>query len=191
MHLNFDEMLLKIYEKLLERKIKRVPRHIVIVSGKVGEGFLRLAKWCRKFGIKEITICTHNSLDIESLKGFRVKVINNGEAEEIEGSNPVINVLNYSGRDEIINVTRKIAEKVKSGEISIEQVDESLFERFLAIRSSPDIIIKAGNDIPDFLIWQSIYSELFFADIDWENLRYVDFLRILREYQRRERRYGR
>ncbi len=191
MHLNFDEMLLKIYEMLLERKIERVPRHIVIVGGKIGEGFLKLVNWCRKFGVEEITICTHNSFDISSLKGFRVRLINNGEAKEFDGSKPTINVLNFSGRDEILNVVRKIAEKVKSGELDVEEVDESLFESFLAIKSSPDIIIKAGNDIPDFLIWQSIYSELLFADIDWENLRYADFLRILREYQRRERRYGR
>ncbi len=80
---------------------------------------------------------------------------------------------------------------VEKGELKVEDVDENLFERFLTIKSPPDMIIKAGNDIPDFLIWQGIYAELYFADIDWQNLRYADFLRILREYQRRERRYGR
>jgi undecaprenyl diphosphate synthase len=50
--------------------------------------------------------------------------------------------------------------------------------------------MRAGEEIPDFLIWQSIYSELYFLDIDWKSFRYVDFMRCIRDYQRRERRYG-
>ncbi|MEM0331008.1 MAG: undecaprenyl diphosphate synthase family protein, partial [Archaeoglobaceae archaeon] len=64
-------------------------------------------------------------------------------------------------------------------------------ESLLSLRSQPDLIVKAGKEIPDFLIWQSIYSELLFTDVDWGTIRYIDFLRIIREYQGRERRYGR
>ncbi|HJJ74275.1 MAG TPA: undecaprenyl diphosphate synthase family protein, partial [Methanocorpusculum sp.] len=42
----------------------------------------------------------------------------------------------------------------------------------------------------DFLIWQSVYSELFFCDVNWHKFRYVDFLRALRDFQSRQRRFG-
>ncbi|WP_456330047.1 undecaprenyl diphosphate synthase family protein [Archaeoglobus sp.] len=184
-------MLVRVYEKLLEREIHKVPKHIVVVTDSMGEGFLRLARWCRKFGVDEITICGNFQLDSFFFEGFRVRVITNEGVEVKDGSKPTINILTFTGREEIINVVKKIAKLVEKGEFNVEDVDEKLFEKFLTIKSPPDIIIKAGNDIPDFLIWQSIYAEIYFADIDWQNLRYVDFLRILREYQRRERRYGR
>lgn len=194
-------MLLKIYEKLLEREIKKVPNHVVVISSRIGEGFLKFASWCRKFGVKEITICTHENVSGEFLRGFNVRIID-GNAEgsmvgkeddkwKAEEDMPVLNIIvGYTGHEEIVNTVRKLAQMVANGGLNPEDVDEKIIESFLAVKTPPDIIIKAGNEVPEFLIWQSIYSELYFADIDWENLRYVDFLRILREYQRRERRYG-
>ncbi|AIG97586.1 undecaprenyl diphosphate synthase family protein [Archaeoglobus fulgidus] len=184
-------MLLRIYEKLLEREIQKVPKHIVVVTNSIGEGFLNLAKWCRKFEVDEITICGNTQIDESFFDGFKLRIIRNGSVEEKDGLKPTINILTFTGREEIINVVRKVAKMVERGELEVDEVDENLFEKFLTIKSPPDMIIKAGNDIPDFLIWQGIYAELYFADIDWQNLRYADFLRILREYQRRERRYGR
>ncbi len=185
-------MLLRIYEKMLENKISKVPRHIVVVCGGLEEGFLKFAKWCRKFGVEEITLCTHEEVDTKFLRGFEVRRVNKGVVEIVNGQKPRINVVTgYTGHDEIVVAVRKLAEKVKSGEMSPEDVDERTIDSLLAVKSQPDMIVKAGNQIPEFLIWQGIYSELYFADIDWKNLRYVDFLRILREYQRRERRYGR
>ncbi len=185
-------MLLRIYEKMLEREIKKIPRHIVVICNQLGEGFLKFAAWCRKFGVEEITVCSHNRINEDLLKGFKVRMIQNEHVEEKEGEMPTINVLaGYTGHEEILNTVRKLAEMVRRGELRPEEVDEKVFEKFLTVKTSPDIIIKAGNEVPEFLIWQGIYSELYFADIDWENFRYVDFLRILREYQRRERRYGR
>ncbi|MGB4051813.1 MAG: undecaprenyl diphosphate synthase family protein, partial [Methanoculleus sp.] len=55
----------------------------------------------------------------------------------------------------------------------------------------PDLVIKTGADhLTDFLIWQSVYSELFFLDVNWALLRKVDFLRALRDFQSRARRFG-
>ncbi|MFA7199277.1 MAG: undecaprenyl diphosphate synthase family protein, partial [Methanoculleus sp.] len=54
------------------------------------------------------------------------------------------------------------------------------------------LVIKTGGDhLTDFLIWQSVYSELFFLDVNWALLRKVDFLRALRDFQSRARRFGR
>ena len=185
-------MLLKLYEFLLKRKIKKVPGHVVIIdSGDISEEVLtKFVKWCKEFGIKEISICVEKDLDVKP-NGFKLKYVKDGNVKEFGDGDIIVNIVYDSGKEEIVNALRKIAELVIDGKMKPEDVDEKVIEEFLSIKSQPDLIIKAGNEIPRFLIWQSIYSELYFADIDWKSFRYVDFLRILREYQRRERRYGR
>ncbi len=185
-------MLLKVYELLLKRKIKTVPRHVVIIdSGDITEdALIKFVKWCKEFGVEEISVCVEKDIRINA-NGFRVRYVKDGNVEEFGNGDVIVNIVYDNGKEEIVNALRKLAEFVVRGEINPEDVDEEVIERFLSIKSQPDLIIKAGNEIPRFLIWQSIYSELYFADIDWKSFRYVDFLRILREYQRRERRYGR
>ena len=68
---------------------------------------------------------------------------------------------------------------------------EEIIEANLLYKVTPDFIIKTGgNHLTDFLIWQSVYSELFFCDVNWNRFRYVDFLRALRDFQSRQRRFG-
>jgi len=56
----------------------------------------------------------------------------------------------------------------------------------------PDLVIRAGGkQLSDFMIWQAAYSELYFTDVNWLRLRKIDFLRAIRDYQGRERRFGR
>jgi undecaprenyl diphosphate synthase len=52
------------------------------------------------------------------------------------------------------------------------------------------VVKTGGSHLTDFLIWQSVYSELFFSDVNWRLFRKVDFLRALRDYQARKRRFG-
>lgn len=174
---------------MLERKIKKVPRHITLICSEVNENFKRFLEWCRKFGIREVTVCTGSfPLKIENV---RLNFIEEDRSYGTGEGDLTINVVRSEGRKEIVAAIREIARKVVNGELRNEEIDEKTFESFLKIRSQPDMIIKAGSEVPEFLLWQSIYSELYFTDIDWNTLRYVDFLRILREYQKRERRYGR
>ncbi|MCD6145172.1 MAG: undecaprenyl diphosphate synthase family protein, partial [Methanosarcinales archaeon] len=53
------------------------------------------------------------------------------------------------------------------------------------------VIRAGGKHLTDFLIWQTIYSELYFTDVNFTDMRRLDFLRIIRDYQKRQRRYGR
>ncbi|MCD6492436.1 MAG: undecaprenyl diphosphate synthase family protein, partial [Archaeoglobaceae archaeon] len=186
--------------KMLERKIKIVPKHIMIVADKEltqnFDQFLRFLDWSKKFGINEITICfPSDCINVNKFKdtNFFVKVIRNGEVFEFgKKGDFILNlILGYRGKDEIVDAVKKIASLVECRKLDIEEVDESLIEKFLIIKSSPDLIIRAGKEIPEFLTWQSIYSELYFIDIEWKSFRYIDFLRCLRDFQRRERRYGR
>jgi len=202
-------MLRKIYDKKLETEIKsqKVPEHILVIVSEEEffeniDKFAEFVKWCKKFSVKEVTIAVNsvpNKDKVEHVtKIFRekiktkIKILGEEIEYELDGSYPVVN-LNFGlkGRREIVNATKELARLVLSGKMDIEEIDEKTIERFLKIQSEPDIIIRAGSETQDFLIWQSIYSEHIFFDTDWKNLRYTDFLRILRDYQRRERRYGR
>ncbi len=166
-----EEILMPIYIKMLEKKVKRgrIPSHLMVVAEELPETFL---EWCEKFGVKEVTVCS-GKVDLKSREKMKV------------------NVVRVKGREEVLLAVKKLAELVEKGEIEPEEVNEKLFESFLEVKNPPDLIVRVENEIPDFLIWQSIYSELYFADINLKRFRYVDFLRCLRDYQRRERRYGR
>jgi len=184
-------LLHKIYEKMLERRIERVPNHIVVICDEVNDKFEMFINWCKKFGIKEVTLCISSSPKLD-INGIKIKYIDDSKVVETGHGEFLLNVIaNYSGKDEIIGAIKKLAYMVTNGKIEPDKLKEEDIEKMLTIKSQPDMIIKAGNEIPEFLIWQSIYSEIYFIDIDWKTFRYVDFLRMLREYQRRERRYGR
>jgi tritrans,polycis-undecaprenyl-diphosphate synthase [geranylgeranyl-diphosphate specific] len=102
----------------------------------------------------------------------------------------------YGGRAEIVDATKTIAMKVKSGELSIDDVSESTFEKYLSTsymdKQDPDIIIRTSGEkrLSGFLLWQAAYSELLFLDVYWPEFRLIDLLRAIRTFQRRKRRFG-
>ena len=104
--------------------------------------------------------------------------------------------LAYGGRAEIVDATRKIAREVESGGLAPKEIDERLFERYLYTahmpKQDPDLIIRTSGEerLSGFLLWQSAYSELCFLDVNWPDFRHIDFLRAVRTYQRRKRRFG-
>jgi len=97
----------------------------------------------------------------------------------------------YGGKQEIVDAARKL---IKLG-ISAEKVNERVFERFLYTNGTPevDILIRTGGEkrLSNFLIWQIAYAGLFFVDKYWPEFEKKDFLEILKEFERRERRFGR
>ncbi|MFP3985395.1 MAG: polyprenyl diphosphate synthase [Candidatus Bathyarchaeia archaeon] len=104
--------------------------------------------------------------------------------------------LAYGGRAEIVDATKKIADKVKRGELPLEKIDETVFEKFLYTaympKPDPDLIIRTSGEerLSGFLLWQSAYSELCFLDLFWPDFRRIDLLRAVRTFQRRKRRFG-
>ncbi|ABU81768.1 polyprenyl diphosphate synthase [Ignicoccus hospitalis] len=117
----------------------------------------------------------------EATKGYNKRVINVAVC--------------YGGRQEIVDAVRKIAWKVKRGELEPDQIDENVITQHLYTENlpDPDLIIRTSGEerISNFLLWQSAYSELYFANIYWPEIRRIDILRALRDYQRRQRRFGR
>jgi tritrans,polycis-undecaprenyl-diphosphate synthase [geranylgeranyl-diphosphate specific] len=102
----------------------------------------------------------------------------------------------YSGRAEIVDAAKKIAEEVHEGKLDPEKVDEQTFEQHLYTshmpNQDPDLIIRTSGEerLSGFLLWQSAYSELCFLDVYWPDFRSIDLLRAVRTFQKRKRRFG-
>jgi len=102
--------------------------------------------------------------------------------------------LSYSGRWEIINAVKNIAEKVKSGKLHINDINESLFSDFLTTSGfpDPDLVIRSGGEfrISNFLLWQIAYSEVYITDVLWPEFSKEYLFEAISDFQKRERRYG-
>ncbi len=104
----------------------------------------------------------------------------------------------YGGRQEIVDAVRSLVrDKAKGGgqlpEI-IEQITADAIGHYLYVPDipDPDLIIRTSGEIrlSGFLLWQSAYSEFYFSDVYWPAFRKIDFLRAIRSYQQRQRRFG-
>jgi undecaprenyl diphosphate synthase len=126
--------------------------------------------------------------EIKKISSIARLVLHYGTTEEVSGTGlEVVVAIGKSGREEITECIRRLAENG----IQPSEIDEKTLESCLTFRYDPDIVVKTGGDhLTDFLIWQSVYSELFFSDVNWKYFRRVDFLRVLRDYQSRIRRFG-
>ena len=103
--------------------------------------------------------------------------------------------ISYSGRWELTEATRRIAEKVRLGSMDPDEVDEHVIEEHLetAGMPDPDLLIRTGGDlrVSNFLLWQVAYSEIFVTESSWPEFRRRHLYRILKQFQDRERRFGR
>ncbi|MBP1747816.1 MAG: pyrophosphate synthase [Deltaproteobacteria bacterium] len=100
--------------------------------------------------------------------------------------------LSYSGRKEIIRAVRLISEDMKNGRI--KRIDERTFKRYLYSPDipDPDLLIRTSGEmrVSNFLLWQIAYTEMYVTDILWPDFRKEAFLDALREFAKRERRFG-
>tara|TARA_B100001964_G_scaffold244924_1_gene328893 strand:+ start:2971 stop:3741 length:771 start_codon:yes stop_codon:yes gene_type:complete len=122
--------------------------------------------------------------------------IKNAENLTSEYNNSYLNLaVAYGGRQEVLDAVKKIAENVKNGLLELDLIDEKTIGDNLYTNGSPDpdLIIRTSGEwrISGFLLWQSAYSELYFCESYWPLIRKIDFLRAIRAFQRRKRRFGR
>ncbi len=130
-----------------------------------------------------------------ALPGYVRKAIDYAESRTEDYDNYHYNIaVAYGGREEIVSAIRDIARQVERGELKPEEITEENVDEnlYTAALPDPDLILRTSGEerISNFLLWQLAYSELYFADVNWPDLRKVDFLRAIRDYQRRQRRYG-
>jgi undecaprenyl diphosphate synthase len=102
--------------------------------------------------------------------------------------------MNYGGRDEITRAVKKIAQEVKDGKISPNEISEALISSHLDTGDIPDpeLIIRTSGEYrtSNFLLWQSAYSEYYFTDKLWPDFTIDDFKDAIRYYQGIDRRFG-
>jgi len=96
----------------------------------------------------------------------------------------------YGGRDEIVQAASRIAD----AGIPADNLDESIFARYLYSTGipDPDLVIRTGGEsrLSNFLLWQAAYSELYFTPVLWPDFGHKDVEEALSEYKRRQRRFG-
>lgn len=102
--------------------------------------------------------------------------------------------LNYGGRDEIIKIVKNIATEVKENRLKLEDINENVFNNYLYTINcpDPDLLIRTSGELrlSGFLPWQSTYSELLFIDKLWPDFSEKDLDNAIKEYQKRNRRFG-
>jgi undecaprenyl diphosphate synthase len=149
--------------------------------------------------------------EINDLDKNNVKLMTTGRTEEFsprrrqilqeaiertkDNTGLVLNLaLNYGGRTEILDAVKKIAGAVKRGKLDPEQLTEESFSDYLYTNTlpDPDLLIRTSGEmrISNFLLWQTSYTELYVTDVLWPNFSVGDFYEAIRDYQSRERRFG-
>ena len=102
--------------------------------------------------------------------------------------------INYGGRDEIVRATRKIAEKLKKGEMQIEDINDVCLGDCLDTAGipDPDLLIRTCNEqrISNFLLWQLAYTEFYFTPVAWPDFTKEELIKAVEAYNHRDRRYG-
>lgn len=98
----------------------------------------------------------------------------------------------YGGRAEIIDATKKVAERVRKGELGVDEINEEVFGKNLYLNSDPDLVIRTSGEqrISGFLLWQSSYAEFFFCPKLWPEFEKEDLLEAIEDYNKRDRRFG-
>lgn len=119
------------------------------------------------------------------------------DAEELTAHNSglTLNIAaNYGGRWDIVNSAKILAEKVKFGELSVDDICEETFEQYTCASDLPavDLLIRTGGEqrISNFLLWQVAYAELYFTEQYWPDFTEILFQQAVDDFNVRQRRFG-
>jgi undecaprenyl diphosphate synthase len=101
---------------------------------------------------------------------------------------------NYGGRWDITQASKKIAQEVQNGKLSLDEIDEITLGQRTCLAELPalDLLIRTGGDyrISNFLLWQAAYAELFFTEVLWPDFNEAEFEKAINCFDLRERRFG-
>ena len=131
----------------------------------------------------------------EGLPKDLLKLIEKAERKSNKYSKITVNIaLNYGGRAEITHAVKAIAQKVQTGEMSIDDITEQTVSEniYTAGQPDPDIIVRPSGEyrLSNFLQWQSAYSEFWYSNILWPDFTEENVNDIIRDFQKRNRRFG-
>ena len=162
------EGLLELMSSALEEELSRLCRNNVrlAVSGRLGELPERLQQ-----------VIAHSKRSTANSTGMILNLL-----------------INYGGRAEIVDAARAFAARVAAGELAPDALTEqSLRDYFYTPEvPDPDLVIRPGGEhrLSNFLLWESAYSELVYQDVLWPDYGEEHLMEAIREYSRRQRRFG-
>jgi undecaprenyl diphosphate synthase len=133
---------------------------------------------------------------IDGLPAVRRKVLKSAIKKTSRNSGLTLNLaLNYGGRTEIIDAVRAIVRDAQKGNLSPDQIDSEKFSSYLytADLPDPDLLIRTSGEmrLSNFLIWQTSYTEIYITETLWPDFGKADFLEAIKDYIKRDRRFGR
>jgi undecaprenyl diphosphate synthase len=133
--------------------------------------------------------------DLSRFSAKLQKNIAHSEKLTVNNSGLVLSIAaNYGGRWDITQATKKIAEEVKSGLLTVDQINEKTVDQRTSLAELPtlDLLIRTGGDyrISNFLLWQAAYAELFFTEVLWPDFKESEFEKAINCFDLRERRFG-
>lgn len=106
----------------------------------------------------------------------------------------LVMALSYSGRWELLNAVKNIANEVEKGKLAVDEINQGTLEKYLCTSSLPDpeLMIRTSGEyrISNFLLYQLAYAELYFTNVRWPEFRKQNLYEAILEYQGRERRFG-
>ena len=147
-------------------------------------------KVVKKTNIKIITMGTLNRLPA-SLKTKIDKIV---EETKSNKSMKLVLAIGYSSKNEITYAVKKIASKVKKGDMQVEDINKNTIRNNMYYKSIPDVdfLIRTSGEkrLSNFMLWQLAYSELYFIDKLWPEFDKKDLYEAIIDYQKRERRFG-
>jgi undecaprenyl diphosphate synthase len=160
----------------------------------------RFLRWAFEYGADQVTVSV-SVLD-EAVVPTLVRELNEVDAprplavrgpDDTERADAAVQVnIGLGGKHEFAAAVRSIAAEVDAGRLDPDEIDEADVEQRLVFPDEPDLVIKTGAErLSDFMIWQSVYSELYFTDVNWRDFRKRDYLRAVLDFQNRQRRFGR
>ncbi len=130
----------------------------------------------------------------EHLRDDVIKAIDNIEEKSKDGKSGTFNIcINYGGKKELVDTTKKIAEMYRNDEIELDDIDEEFIRKNLYNDLPPiDLLIRTSGEqrISNFMIYQLAYSEFYFTDKYFPDFNDQEYDKILLEYQKRNRRFG-
>ncbi len=126
-----------------------------------------------------------------SVKG----IVSSLEAQTARSTGMTLHLaLSYSGRDDILSAARTLAKRAAAGQLKHEDITEEMFSSCLYTSGAPDpdLLIRTGGEkrISNFLLWQLAYTEIYVTDVLWPDFTSEHLAEAIRDYQRRERRFG-
>lgn len=133
--------------------------------------------------------------DISKFSSSLQKQISLAEEKTSANSDMVLNIAaNYGGRWDVLQATKKLVQKVNTGEIAESDISESLLnaELCMSAQGEVDLMIRTGGDyrISNFILWQAAYAELIFMDLLWPDFNENAFLDAVNIFSSRQRRFG-